>query len=229
MIATAPVERAIVWTGGAAFVASLGLCAATYLVAFGRPRPFHGWQAIAADAALFTLFASHHSLFARERIKEAIAAAVPAHLVRSLYVWTASVLLMLVCLLWQPVGGELYGRRGVPAVAHAIVQLAGLWLVVHSVAKIDGLELAGIRPPAAGGLQLGGPYRLVRHPLYLGWTLMVFGAAGMSGDRLTFAVLTTAHLIIAVQWEERSLTRSLGDDYVRYTRRVRWRLIPFIY
>ena len=58
---------------------------------------------------------------------------------------------------------------------------------------------------------------------------MVFGAAGMSGDRLTFAVLTTAYLIIAVQWEERSLTRSFGDDYVRYTRRVRWRLIPFIY
>ena len=229
MIATTPAERAIVWTGGAAFVASLALCAVTYLVTFGAQRPFRGWPPLAADAALLTLFAAHHSLFARERIKQAIAAAVPAHLVRSLYVWTASLLLTLVCLLWQPVGGEVYDRHGTPAIAHAVVQLAGLWLVTRSVAKIDGLELAGIRPPAAGGLQVGGPYRLVRHPLYLGWILIVFGAAGMSGDRLAFAVLTTAYLMIAVPWEERSLTRSFGDEYVRYKRHVRWRMIPFIY
>ena len=130
---------------------------------------------------------------------------------------------------WQPVGGELYDRHGAPAILHAIVQLAGLWLVARSVAKIDGLELAGIREPAAGGLQVGGPYRLVRHPLYLGWTLIVFGAASMSGDRLAFAALTTLYLAIAVQWEEQSLARSFGAEYVRYKRHVRWRLIPFIY
>jgi methanethiol S-methyltransferase len=229
VIATTPVEHAIVWTGGAAFVASLALCAATYLVAFGRPHPFGGWQPIAADAALFALFAAHHSLFARERVKRAIALAVPPLMVRSLYVWTASLLLALVCLFWQPVGGELYDRHGAPAIAHAVVQLAGVWLVARSVARIDGLELAGIRPPAAGGLQVGGPYRLVRHPLYLGWMLIVFGAAGMSGDRLAFAALTSAYLIIAVQWEERSLTRTFGEEYARYKRHVRWRLIPFIY
>jgi protein-S-isoprenylcysteine O-methyltransferase Ste14 len=51
----------------------------------------------------------------------------------------------------------------------------------------------------------------------------------MTGDRLAFAVLTSAYLVIAIPWEERSLVRSWGDEYRRYQRRVRWRLIPFIY
>jgi methanethiol S-methyltransferase len=226
---TTRIQRAIMWAGGAAFVASLALCALTYTVTFGRAHPFRGWPPLAADAALFMLFALHHSLFARERMKRAVADAVPPRLVRSLYVWTASICLALMCLLWQPIGGNAYDTQGPPAFAHAVLQLAGVWLVAQSVAKIDALELAGIRPPAGGGLQTDGPYRLVRHPLYLGWMLIVFGAARMSGDRLAFAALTTAYLVIAISWEERSLTLSFGDEYVRYKALVRWRLIPFIY
>ena len=74
-----------------------------------------------------------------------------------------------------------------------------------------------------------GPYRWVRHPLYLGWLLMVFGAAHMTGDRLAFAAITTAYLVVAIPWEERSLRQSFGEAYARYMRDVRWRMIPFIY
>jgi protein-S-isoprenylcysteine O-methyltransferase Ste14 len=58
---------------------------------------------------------------------------------------------------------------------------------------------------------------------------MVFGAPHMTGDRLGFAALTTGYLIAAIPWEERSLRQSFGDDYVRYSRDVKWRMIPFIY
>jgi protein-S-isoprenylcysteine O-methyltransferase Ste14 len=51
----------------------------------------------------------------------------------------------------------------------------------------------------------------------------------MTGDRLVFAALTTGYLIAAIPWEERSLRQSFGDDYVRYSRDVKWRMIPFIY
>jgi methanethiol S-methyltransferase len=51
----------------------------------------------------------------------------------------------------------------------------------------------------------------------------------MTGDRLAFAAITTLYLVIAIRWEERSLVRSFGEDYLRYTRQVPWRIVPFIY
>jgi protein-S-isoprenylcysteine O-methyltransferase Ste14 len=222
--------RLFVWLGGVMFVTSLAVCVWWYLFVLGQPSLRMGWLPIVVDAILVTVFALHHSVFAREPVKRAMASAIPERLLRSVYVWIASLLLILVCLLWQPVGGDLYDATGWRAVAHASVQLAGIALIAQSVRAIDPLELAGIRPSSGiDGLQIGGPYRLVRHPLYLGWMLAAFGAAHMTGDRLLFAVLTTLYLAIAIPWEERSLVRSFGESYRRYQQRVRWRMIPFIY
>jgi protein-S-isoprenylcysteine O-methyltransferase Ste14 len=222
--------RVFVWLGGGLFVASLSLCAWTYLVVLGRSAPAAGWRPMAVNAALITVFALHHSLFARDRLKAWLTRSIPASLLRSVYVWVASLLLMLVCALWRPIGGELYRVTGFAAVALAAVQLAGVWITARGVARIDPLELAGIRPASASqGLQVTGPFRWVRHPLYLGWVLMVFGAAHMTGDRLAFAVITTIYLVVAIPWEERSLLKIFGEEYTRYMRNVTWRMIPFIY
>ena len=196
----------------------------------GRPTPLAGWGPVCVDAALITIFALHHSLFARDRVKQWLAGRVSAALLRSTYVWIASVLLILVSLAWQPIGGEIYRATGLLAIALAAVQFAGLWITARGVAKIDPLELAGIRPAAqTPALQVIGPYRWVRHPVYFGWVLMAFGAAHMTGDRLAFATTTTFYLIVAIPWEERSLRRSFGEGYQRYARDVKWRMIPFIY
>ena len=222
--------RVCVWLGGALFVASLALCAWTYLVALGRPMPAAGWPPLAFDAALITVFALHHSFFARDGLKAWLSRSVPTSVLRSTYVWVASLLLMLVCGLWRPIGGEAYAVTGFVAVALAAVQLGGVWITARAVARIDPLELAGIRPARASqGLQVTGPYHWVRHPLYLGWLLMVFGAAHMTNDRLAFAAITTIYLVVAIPWEERSLLKSVGEEYARYVRDVKWRMIPFIY
>jgi protein-S-isoprenylcysteine O-methyltransferase Ste14 len=179
---------------------------------------------------VFSSFAAHHSVFARDSVKRWLAAAVPAELERSVYVWTASLLLIVVCMLWRPIGGELFDVHGGGAVVLAVVQLAGVAVIARAVATIDPLELAGIRLSSdAAPLQVGGLYRVVRHPLYLGWLMATFGAAHMTGDRLVFALITAAYLFAAVPLEERSLVRSFGEDYTRYQREVRWRIVPFIY
>src|SRR5437899_2541390 len=98
--------RVFVWLGGACFVGSLAFCAWTYAVVFGRAWPPGGWPALAIDAALITVFALHHSVFARESIKARVTRVVPPSLLRSLYVWIASALLVLVCVMWRPIGGE---------------------------------------------------------------------------------------------------------------------------
>jgi protein-S-isoprenylcysteine O-methyltransferase Ste14 len=223
-------ERLFVWTGGALFVVSLGAGAYAYLILWAVPAPGGGTVAVAADAGLFTLFALHHSLFARASIKALMARALPERLLRSVYVWTASLLLLIVLALWQPIGGELYRVSGWRAALTAAIQLGGLWLVVRSVARIDALELAGIHQPGAlEQLQVDGPYRWVRHPVYLGWFLAVLGTAHMTGDRLLFAVVSSLYVLVAVPLEERSLRRTYGDDYAAYVDRVPWRLVPYVY
>ena len=241
------VERVFVWAGGVLFVTSLAICGYFYLMVWGQPvvqtvqlgaRDKYviagGYViplgALVIDMLLVTVFAAHHSIFARDRVKASLAALVPARLLRSVYVWMAGLLLILVCLGWRAIGGDWYDATGLVAAAHAAIQLTGVWIIARAVARIDPLELAGIRPSSASGaLQASGVYGWVRHPLYFGWVLAVFGTPHMTGDRLAFAVLTTAYLVVAVPWEERSLRRAFGEDYARYTREVKWRMIPFIY
>jgi protein-S-isoprenylcysteine O-methyltransferase Ste14 len=223
-------ERVFVWSGGAIFVASLAFCAWWYLDVLGRPAAPRSWSAAAYDAALFAIFAAHHSVFARDGVKARLARVIPARLVRTVFVWIASVLLIGICVLWRPVGPDLYHAGGWRAWAHAAVQLAGIALVASAVRVIDPLELAGIRQPAGGGtLQIRGPYRWVRHPVYLGWMLAVFGAAHMTAARLAFAVTSSLYLVIAVPWEERSLERAFPHEYRAYRKLVRWRVVPYVY
>jgi hypothetical protein len=225
-------ERLFVWLAGAAFVGSLAVCAGMFAFTWGDAGPASSisWRAVFINLALFSAFAGHHSIFAREPVKVWLSKTVPDRLLRSVYVWTASLLLLAVLAAWQPIGGELYSASGPAGIVHALLQLSGLALIVRSVSVIDGLELAGIRRnERSSALHISGPYRLVRHPLYLGWMLIVFGAAHLTGDRFVFALITTFYLFIAMPWEERSLERAFGIAYTQYKARVRWRVIPFVY
>jgi protein-S-isoprenylcysteine O-methyltransferase Ste14 len=78
-------------------------------------------------------------------------------------------------------------------------------------------------------LETRGVYGFVRHPLYLGWVLFVFGTPVMTATRATFAVVSTMYLVIAVPWEERSLVEVFGSDYEAYQKKIRWRIVPGIY
>jgi len=176
------------------------------------------------------VFALHHSLFARDVVKQRMAHAIAETLLRSVYVWFASVLLILVCAAWQPIGGDLYHHAGALAALHGLLQLSGALIIVQTVRLIDPLDLAGIRRHArAESLQIVGPYRWVRHPIYSGWLLLTFGAAHMTGDRLFFAGISTFYLLLAMPFEERSLVTSFGQEYEAYRGQVRYRLVPYVY
>ena len=196
------------------------------------------------DVVLFTVFALHHSLFARDRIRKRITRMVGL-LERSVYVWIASVLFVAVCALWQPIAGAAW-RIDQPALAWTLraAQLVGAWLAAGSAMAIDLLELAGIRqiwrvqkdPPsttkqsaALPEFKARGPYGWVRHPIYLGWFLMVFAVPHMTMTRFVLAATSSAYLLIAIPFEERSLRHSSSGAYDRYMREVRWKLLPHVY
>jgi len=229
-------RSAYAWGAGAAFAASLAFFAYTYAVTLAEPVGAGSAAARASAAAydtlLFGVFALHHSVFARTRAKRWLTRHVPAALERSTFVWVAGVLLVAVCVAWRPVGGSFYRHSGASAWGHWAIVGLGLVLTVAGARRLRPLELAGIeqarrRPGRArDDLVLAWPYSLVRHPIYLGWVLMVFGVPRMTADRLLLAVLSTAYLVVAVPLEERQLERTFGEAYRRYRTRVRWRIVP---
>lgn len=230
----------IAWGGGVAFVASLAYFAYTYAITLGSPAAsarVSPAAAVAIDILLFAAFATHHSLFIREPAKRWIARLVPPPLRRSVFVWMASVLLVVTCAAWQPLPGSLYHHTGVLAVLHLAVVALGVGLTALGARLLDPLQLAGIdqalgvaaQPAMGEPLVTRFPYSVVRHPIYLGWVLVVFGVPEMTWSRFLMACLSTAYLVVAVPWEERVLAATFGAAYEAYCRRVRWRILPFVY
>jgi protein-S-isoprenylcysteine O-methyltransferase Ste14 len=246
-----------------AFAASLLYFLFSYIVTFGEiaPGPLRV-SAVAANAALFSVFALHHSLFARAPVRALMETMVSPALERSLYVWVASLMLIAVCVLWQPLPGVLWQVPPPVSWLLPVAQLAGAWLTLRSASVIDIWDLAGVRqtretpdaqlpasakrpadhqrPDSPGArsweLDVGrwefkttGPYGWVRHPIYLGWFLLVWPVATMTTTRLVFAVTSCLYVLIAIPLEERSLRRASGGAYERYMRQVRWKLVPRVY
>lgn len=228
--------------GGLLFAGSLVYFLVRYQ-AFAEPAgPWTsaGWTGVAANVLLFTVFALHHSVFARTGIKAMITAWVPAPLERATYVWVATLLFVVTLWAWVPVAGTLWQVAGIGVwVLHA-GYAGGLILTGLAASALDPLELSGIRQawnagrPAAGpadGFELSttGAYGLVRHPIYLGWVLIAWSVPVMNGTRLVFAAVSTLYLVVAIPFEERQMRRTMGRPYAEYARAVRWRMLPGLY
>jgi len=168
-------------------------------------------------------------VMARQWFKTAWTRIVPAPVERSTYVLFSSLALLLLFWKWQPMGGVIwnvenaYGRLALQAL------YASGWLtVLIATFLINHFDLFGLRqvwlylsgrPYTPLKFRTPGLYRVVRHPLYVGWLLVFWSAPVMSSAHLVFAIATTAYILIAIQFEERDLVR-LHGEYAEYRRRV---------
>jgi protein-S-isoprenylcysteine O-methyltransferase Ste14 len=192
--------------------------------------------ALAVDVALLGLFAVQHSVMARSWFKKAWTRLVPEPAERSTYVLFSSLALLLLFWQWRPIGGEVWSVEG----GVARVALLGLFgfgwaLVLACTFLINHFDLFGLRqvwlhltgkPYKALGFVTPGPYRHVRHPLYVGWLFAFWMTPTMTVAHLVFAVATTAYILIAIQLEERDLVREHGRAYLQYREGVPM-LVPF--
>jgi len=202
----------------------------------GEPRMYFS-TALLIDLTLLGIFAIQHSLMARPYFKEWLTQFIPASAERSTYVLFSSVALIALFAWWEPIGGMVWDVADpVSRVVLYSLFAFGWGLVLLSTFLINHFDLFGLRqiwlqlrgqPYTA--LQFGtpGPYRLIRHPLYLGWLCAFWATPTMSVTHLVFALATTAYILIAIQLEEGDLIVSLGDDYLRYRERVPM-IIPFL-
>jgi protein-S-isoprenylcysteine O-methyltransferase Ste14 len=188
------------------------------------------WEALAIDGALLALFALQHSIMARSWFKNAWTRIVPEAAERSTYVLFSSIALMLLFWQWLPIGGSIWDAGEGPLAAAVIGLYATGWLLVLlSTALINHFDLFGLRQvylfligKKYTPLEFRTPflYRIVRHPLYVGWIMVFWSAPVMTSARLFFAVMTTAYILVAIRFEEADLAKAHGSKYERYRREV---------
>jgi protein-S-isoprenylcysteine O-methyltransferase Ste14 len=178
--------------------------------------------AIAVNLVLLTVFALQHSIMARPVFKRWWTQFVPKPIERSTYVLFATALLALLVWQWRPMPGIVWHIEDHTArLAVYLVSFLGWGVLLLSTFLIDHFDLFGLRqvwlylrrrPYTPLAFRTPGPYKLVRHPLYVGWLLAFWAAPTMTVTHLFFALVTTAYILAAIRLEERDLVAVHGGS-----------------
>jgi methanethiol S-methyltransferase len=187
-------------------------------------------EALVVNLLLMSLFAVQHSVMARRQFKQWWTQYVPKSVERSTFVLLASLALVLLFWRWRPIPTVVW-QVADPQVAVAIMGLSfvGWLLVLTSTFLINHFELFGLHQVANNLVGRSMPavrfktpvlYKLVRHPIYLGFIIAFWAAPVMTVGHLLFAAVTTAYIFVGIFLEERDLVELFGDEYRRYKAHV---------
>lgn len=214
----------------AAFLYSIG-----FLGNIGVPKaidsaPTHSLGlALLIDLGLLSLFALQHSGMARPAFKRWLTRFIPAAAERSTYVLLSTVCLALLMWFWSPLGGVVWQVTSRWAELTLIALYFASWaLLFYATVLIDHFDLFGLRQvwSALRGTTLPelrfvtpALYRIVRHPIYLGWLGIMWFTPSMTVSHLAFAVGGTLYILLGVKLEEADLERA-HPEYAQYKRKV---------
>ena len=184
-------------------------------------------SSLIVDVILLGVFAAQHSVMARPGFKRVWTRIVPPVIERSTYVLLASVVLALLFWQWRPLPGVIWDvQNDIAALVIQLLFVAGWAITVISTVLINHSDLFGLRQVRLQekytelGFRTPSLYNLVRHPIMLGFIIAFWATPKMTFGHLLFAVVTTVHILIAIQLEERDLINALGESYIAYRRRV---------
>ena len=195
----------------------------------GTPGPWP--EAVMVNALLLGLFAVQHSGMARKKFKQILTRAVPKEMERSTYVFATCSVLVLMFAFWQPMP-EVIWRVESAAVAAALtgLSLIGWAVVAVSTINIHHFDLFGMRQTWMAfrgeayrdlGFRTPGLYKLVRHPIQVGFLVAFWATPTMTYGHLLFATMCTGYIFFAVKMlEERDLIREHGERYLSYMNQV---------
>ncbi len=186
-------------------------------------------QAVLMNLALVAVFGLQHSVMARPAFKRWLTRWIPEPIERSTYVLATNIALGVLFWQWQPVGGLVWHVENEWARVALWLLFATGWLtVLLMTCLINHFDLFGLRqvwlnfrgrPYTPLPFVTPGPYRLVRHPLYVGWLMAFWATPTMTVTHLLFSAALTVYILMAIRLEERDLI-ACHQDYADYRRRV---------
>jgi protein-S-isoprenylcysteine O-methyltransferase Ste14 len=194
-------------------------------------------EALVVDLLLLVAFTIQHSVMARPGFKRWWTRIIPAESERSTFVLVASLIGLLLFWQWRPIAMPIWHVEGEAGrIALTGMYWLGWLIVLSSTFLINHFNLFGLQQVFAALRKRDVPdpefrtpvlYKLVRHPIMLGFLLAFWGTPDMSVGHLLFAAMTTGYILVALQFEERDLIRLFGMAYQEYRRRVPM-LVPFL-
>ena len=194
-------------------------------------------QALLVNALLLSVFAIQHSVMARPAFKKWITRIISPAIERSTYVLLSSLALILMYWKWQPMKAIVWEiENEVLALVITGVFFLGWLIVFLSTFMISHFELFGLkqifdnlknRQTQNPKFQTNYLYKIVRHPIMLGFLIAFWATPLMTVGHLIFAIMTTLYILIAVKYlEEKDLRKSIGKEYETYQEEVPM-IIPF--
>jgi protein-S-isoprenylcysteine O-methyltransferase Ste14 len=186
-------------------------------------------QSTLIDVVPLGVFAVQHSVMARPAFKRWWTMIVPASCERSTYVLISSLILIVIFWQWRPIVTTIWQVEGWPATLLTALNWIGWLTTLASSYMIDHFDMFGLRQVFAalrGAAARVNPfktpllYRVVRHPIMLGFLLAFWATPHMTAGHLLFAVMTTGYILVGVRLEERDLVAQFGASYEQYRRRV---------
>ena len=194
--------------------------------------------ALLVNLVLMSIFAVQHSGMARQGFKKLFTRFASPAIERSTYVLLASLSLILLYWQWQPMPMVVWNIEA-PVLAGVVTACGFLgWLIVlYSTFLISHFELFGLtqvvthfagRVAEPMKFKTPGLYRLIRHPIYLGFIIAFWCTPMMTLGHLLFAAVTTAYIFVGIYLEERDLVSLFGSEYRRYREKVAM-LVPGLF
>ena len=194
----------------------------------GAPGSFG--QALLINLLLLGVFAVQHSVMARPAFKRWWTQFIPQPIERSTYVLLSSLALILLFWQWQPMTDPVWSVQNEPG-RYALWALFWLGWAIALVGTflINHFDLFGLRQVYLYlkgreythiGFKIPFLYKLVRHPIMLGFIIAFWATPYMTVSHLVFSIATTAYILIALQFEERDLMTYHGAAYEEYRRQV---------
>ncbi len=187
------------------------------------------------DSFLSLFFFVQHSVMVRKFFRQRVKMIFPERYDGAIYAIASGIALAVVVLFWQRSQINILILQDSPKLIVSICNLSGVLLFIIGAFSLRPFDPLGIGPIRAhlrelqykpGPFIIRGPYKWVRHPLYLAVLIMIWANPNLTADRLLFSLLWTGWMVVATILEERDLTREFGNVYLQYKKTVPM-LIPW--